>query len=127
MIRNPWAWYVSHFYYMHQKLLKTKLTERLERIASHRTFNAFVHEGKSLTQTFEEIIDHPILQATILKYEDGLEAAFTAITGLASPPIPVINNTPHPPYQECFTREQRDKVAEREQGIITRFGYQFDE
>lgn len=137
-VRNPWDWYVS-LYSFEQQVIPG------QNAWAQGTFEEVVRgsrmpEGRGLAtpQSYFEtfIAGIPEDQLHVGRYEnlredshrildevgcDNLDRVKRRI--LTSPPV---NAAIHAPYQNYYTPELRDYVAERNSRLIDRFGYRFD-
>jgi len=126
-VRNPWDWIVSLYHYLcrqekhrhHEKVLQMSFEEYLQfEIKQNKRFQyTFVTNNKG-----ELIVDF------IGRFEN-LADDFASIAQSIQLPeltLPHRNKSQHKPYQEYFTDETRQWVAEHWAKDIEMFGYSFD-
>jgi hypothetical protein len=152
-VRNPWAWYVSHYYFnrwhWENRTGSFSLPEsqwcddQLRRVqmvqGSFHDYLKRVDPGstycqRSLGARIVNLCDVPNVH--FYRQEDLPGALFQAFEDAGHGEIHPVRRerirqhphqmvTPHPPYQECYTPAERDFVAELERDIIESHGYKF--
>jgi hypothetical protein len=137
-VRNPWEWYVSLYSFEQQYIPG-------QNAWAQGTFEEVVkgtlcEPGRGLAppqQYFECFTDGvPDGQLHIGRYENLREDAVRILKQVGCPELdrvtrrilssPPVNAAIHAPYQDYYTPELRDYVAEHNSRLIQRFGYQFD-
>lgn len=124
-VRNPWDWQVSLYHFMQQ----LKDHHQHELIMS-MNFDEYIHwrvnEDKHLQKDFMYDADGKCLVDYIGKLEN-IEDDFKKITqhlGLEAT-LPHSNKSKHKSYQEYYSPETRDIVAEHFKEDIELFNYEF--
>jgi hypothetical protein len=130
-VRNPWEWYVSLYSFEQQVLPGQNEWAR-------GTFEQVVRGKLAPPQHyFEHFTDGvPDEQLHVGRYEKLREDAARLLTEVGCPNLagvtrriknsPPVNGALHAAYQEYYTPDLRDYVAERNARLIERFGYRFD-
>ena len=159
-VRNPWDWYVSMYSHwntnytqrIHEFILPryqwnegtlwlehvfgADFATCVKRYGSSETRQEAAR-AKSYAKSFNRLIQHPTIQPSVLRFEDGLEEqALQLFRNVGIPIDPKLeqrirtfgraNATKNrKPYRDYYTDETRQLVAKREKELINRFQYTF--
>lgn len=138
VIRNPWERAVSAFYYLDEggsNIYDQAFRE--EYLAKYEgRFDAFARDiGSIVGQKFFKPQMHwvgradegQVLCDRLIRFENLAEevTALSRKLNLPLPEVPHVYPGKHPPYQECYSPEARDAVAQVYATDIETFGYSF--
>lgn len=129
LVRNPWDWYVSDYFFsrsiMGKKLSGRRGMDRWDTLLLYRSFDARLRGGISFSDLFNALTEHPRIQPTVLRYEDGLDKAFKQITDKDAPPLERVNRSERQDFRSYYNEEQQAVVKNRDRELIERFNYTF--
>jgi cephalosporin hydroxylase len=141
VVRNPWGRLVS----LHQQLQRDGvgfLHLNDDKPNPFRGDMPFVEFIRTIAQIPDHLANkHFRTQAGLLGVSgrppldclirfERLDVGWRRVQAFSTLPLPdlqLLNNTEHPPYQECYSDELRELVAQRYARDLVAFGFQFDD
>ena len=126
-VRNPWDLLVSYYAYIQKK----EDHHRRKKVSPMSDFSAYLDYEISRNKAFQYKMicnEKKEIQVDFVGRFESLASDFDKIAdhlGIEAS-LPHINTSKHRPYQEAYTPELRDRVAEHWKDDIEIFGYQFD-